>query len=384
MEVLIRQCAAHQPEMVKFLESIVNIDSKVDNPEGIKQVAEIIGEKLKTLGFDVKYLDGNGLPTHVHAFKKGNKPDAKNIMILGHMDTVFDKGTAKERPFTIIGDKAYGPGVADMKSGITIALFAIQSLGEIGWNDHNLTVFFCGDEEPGHPKTDCKEKLIEAARDMDVVFNMETGVDNGDVVIARRGVLYPEFIVEGISAHSGKDPEKGANAIKEIAHKIGELYKLDDPVKGINFNAGIIKGGIVANGIAGHAELYGDFRFDKAEDLDYIKQALKAVADDVYVPRTKTHLTINDNRTFLPMEQVDGAQEVFDLIKEQGDTLGFDIKPIVVGSGSDSCWTTSVGVPTICAMGGRGGLNHSEKEYLYIDSLTDRTQLLALTIQNLT
>lgn len=383
MEKLIKQCAAHQPEMVKFLESIVNIDSKVDNPQGIKEVAEIIGEKLKTLGFAVEYLDGNGLPTHVYAVKKGENPHAKNIMILGHMDTVFDKGTAAERPFTVEGEMAYGPGVADMKSGITIALYAIESLGEVGWNEHNITVLFVGDEEPGHPNTNIKIKLMEIAKGMDVVFNMETGVDNGDVVVSRRGVLYPEFVVEGISAHSGKDPEKGANAIKEISYKIGELYKLDDPIKGINFNAGVIKGGIVANGVAGHAELYGDFRFDKAEDLEYIKQALQNVSDSVYVPKTKTTLKIDDQRTFLPMEKVDGIEAIFDILKKQGEKLGFAIQPITVGSGSDSCWTTFVGTPTICAMGGRGGLNHSEKEYLYIDSLTDRAQLLALTIQNL-
>lgn len=380
MNELIQKCADHQLEMVRFLERIVNIDSKIDNPEGIREVAEIIGDKLEYLGFEVKYLDGDGLPTHVYAIRKGNKSNAKNIMILGHMDTVFDKGTAKERPFTIIEDKAYGPGVADMKSGITIALFAIQSLSEIGWNEHNLTVFLCGDEEAGHPNTNVKDKLIEVAKGMDAVFNMETGFDNGDVVVSRRGVLYPEFIVEGISAHSGKDPDKGANAIKEIAHKVGELYKLDDSVKGINFNAGIIKGGIVANGVAGHAELYGDFRFDKAADLDYIKQSLTKVAGEIHVPKTKTSLKIDDNRTFLPMEMVEGSQELIKLIQEQAKKIGREVNPIMVGSGSDSCWTTLAGVPTICAMGGRGGLNHSENEYLYIESLTDRAQLLALSI----
>lgn len=382
-QVIIKKCAEKQPAMEKFLESLVNIDSKIDNPEGIEQVAHIIGGKLKDIGLDISYIGGSGMPTHVYAEKKSDDPEAKNLLLIGHMDTVFDKGTAKERPFKIEGDKAYGPGVADMKSGITIALHALETLYEEGWNKHNITVFFAGDEEAGHPETDFKERVMEIAKGMDAAFNFETGVDNGDMVVSRRGVMYPIFTVEGIAAHSGKDPEKGASAIKELAYKILEGYSLDDKERGINFNAGLIRGGVVANGIAGHAELEADFRFDEAKDKEYIEEKLKEIANKVHVKGTTTKLTIEENRTFLPMEKLSGADELLAVIQEQARKVGREVNPITVGSGSDSCWTTYAGVPTICAMGGRGGLNHSEKEYLFIDSLTDRTQILALTLMNL-
>lgn len=182
------------------------------------------------------------------------------------MDTVFKEGTVAERPFTVIGDKAFGPGVADMKSGITIALFALENLYNLGWDKHNITVCFAGDEEYGHPNTNFKQLLVDVARECDMAFNMETGFDNGDVVIARRGVMYPVIQVEGISVHAGKDPEKGANAIRELAYKVEQFYGLDDAVRGTNFNAGVIRGGIIANGVAGHAELEADFRFNRAKD----------------------------------------------------------------------------------------------------------------------
>ena len=381
-KALIEKCASHYDEMVKMLESVVNIDSKVDNPPGSAEVAHIFGEKLKEIGFDVEYREGGEIPTHLYAEKKCSKEDAVTVLFTGHMDTVFDKGTAAERPFRIEGEKAYGPGVADMKSGITAAIFALQSLYETGWDDMNVICYFAGDEECGHPQTNFKEEMMEIARNVNFVFNFETGVDSGDMVVQRRGVMYPVVTVEGISAHSGKDPDKGASAIKEIAYKIQKLYELDDAERGINFNAGRISGGVVPNGIAGFAECECDFRFDDSKDAPYIMEKLQEVAKEVYVPNTKTKITVDETRTFLPMEVVDGTMEIFGLIQEQARKVGMEIKPIKVGSGSDSCWTTYVGTPTICAMGGRGGLNHSELEYLFIDSLKDRSQIIALTLKN--
>ena len=374
-------CAERQQEMVLFLEKLVNIDSMIDNPEGTAQIAKILGAKLQKMGFSVETFDGGDLPTNLLARKKSANPDAKTILVLGHMDTVFKKGTVAERPFTIIGDKAYGPGVVDMKSGITLALFALENLYSLGWDKHNIVICFAGDEEYGHPDTNFKQRLMEVARECDLAFNMETGFDNGDVVIARRGVMYPVIQVEGISAHAGKDPEKGANAIRELAYKIEQFYGLDDPVRGTNFNAGVIRGGIIANGVAGYAELESDFRFNRAKDQPHIVEQLEKVIAEVHVPKTKTTMKIDDVRTFLPMEKVEGTDKILDVVKEQAKKVGLDINGIMVGSGSDSCWVTYVGTPIICAMGGRGGMSHGEKEYLHLNSLTDKSQIFALTLQ---
>lgn len=381
MKMLLERIENYQKDMESFLEKLVNIDSGKDCPDGIKEVAETIGEQLQGLGFAVEYISSPGLPTHVIAKRKGTLTNPKNIMIIGHMDTVFSRGTVAKRPFSIKEGKAYGPGVLDMKSGITISLFALKALQEEGWDAHNITVFFCGDEENGHPTTNAKELYLDYAKNMDAVFNMETGADSGTVVIGRRGCMYPVIQVEGVASHSGKDPEKGASAIRELAHKIGELYKMDNFEKGIAFNAGVISGGIVANGIAAYAECQADCRFNKNEDYQYILEFLDKVVKEVHVPGTKTTLLYDEKRTFMPMEITDGNLSLYEVVRTQGEKLGIDIKGIYVGAGSDSCWTTKAGAPTVCAMGARGELNHSENEYLSLYSLVERAQLLALTIQ---
>ena len=149
MEQLLKSIEAKHDKMVSFLETLVNIDSGNDSPEGVAKVARIVGGKLQEMHFDVEYLEYPGACTHLLARKKGTGD--KEVMIIGHMDTLFPVGTAAARPFTIKDDKAYGPGVLDMKGGITIALFALEALYESGWNDKNVTVFFAGDEEFAHP-----------------------------------------------------------------------------------------------------------------------------------------------------------------------------------------------------------------------------------------
>jgi glutamate carboxypeptidase len=270
-----------------------------------------------------------------------------------------------------------------MKSGIAIALFALQGLHEEQWSEHNLTVFFCGDEETGHPRTNAKEIIRELARGKDAVFNMETGNLDGSVVVSRKGLAYVGFRVDGIAAHSGKDPEKGASAIRELCFKIGKLYAIEDPEKGISFNAGKIAGGIVANGIASYAEFWGDCRFARAGDYEDILDFFRRVAEEVHVPRTRTTFVYDEKRTFLPMDRTEGNMKLYEVVRRQGEKLGIEVKGIPLGSCSDSCWTVQVGAPTVCAMGGRGLFNHSPEEYMILSSLTERAQLLALSLQNL-
>ena len=159
MEKILDQIDSQGQNMLTFLEKLVNIDSCVDNPEGIKQVAHIVGDRLSQLGFTVQYLDYPGICTHLLAHKKGN--GNKNVMIMGHMDTVFPKGTVSVRPFSQKEDKAYGPGVLDMKGGLTTSLFALEAMYKNEWQDKNITILFVGDEEPGHPNTDAVQ-IFEA------------------------------------------------------------------------------------------------------------------------------------------------------------------------------------------------------------------------------
>lgn len=370
---------ARSKATISLLEKMVSIDSGKDNPEGIKQVANIVGDKLSTIGFDVKYLDEPGICTHVWAHKAGT--GKKKVMVIGHIDTVFEKGTAAVRPFTIKEGKAYGPGVLDMKSGVVIALSALEALNECKWDEKDITVLFCGDEEPGHPYTNVPELYKKEAAGKDAVFNMETGSDEGAVVVGRKGVFYPELEIKGKATHAGKDPQKGASAILELAHKIVDIHALTDYESGITYNVGVIKGGTVSNAVAGQASAKIDVRITTFEQSKKALDDLREVAEKTYVPGT-TSIVSNDKVRFMPMEKTEAGMKLFEIVREQGIKLGIEpeIKPIFVGGGSDSSWTVMAGAPTVCAMGARGELNHGEHEYIQLYSLDERAKLLACSI----
>ena len=377
MEQLLKSIEAKHDKMVNFLETLVNIDSGNDSPEGVAKVARIVGGKLQEMHFDVEYLEYPGACTHLLAKKKGTGD--KEVMIIGHMDTLFPIGTAAARPFTIKDDKAYGPGVLDMKGGITIALFALEALYESGWNDKNLTVFFAGDEEVAHPKTNAPELFEKFAKGKDAVFNMETASAGQAVLVGRKGNIHPELIVKGISAHAGADLDKGASAIVELAHKIIAVNNLTDFSRGLTFNCGVIKGGTVANAVADSASVVIDMRYLTVADGEYGIESLRKIAAQSVVPGTTTEVA-NLRERFTPMEVTEGNLKLYEIVREQGRKLGLDIAKKVGGGASDAGWTVRAGAPSICSMGALGALNHSDREYIFLAGLVERAKLLALSV----
>ena len=377
MEQLLKRIEAKHDKMVSFLETLVNIDSGNDCPEGVAKVARIVGGKLQEMKFDVEYLDYPDACTHLLAHKKGTGD--KEVMIIGHMDTLFPVGTAAARPFTIRDDKAYGPGVLDMKGGITIALFALEALYESGWNDKNVTILFAGDEEFAHPKTNAPELFEQHARGKDAVFNMETASAGRAVLVGRKGNIHPELIVRGISAHAGADLDKGASAIVELAHKIIAVNNLTDFSRGLTFNCGVIKGGTVANAVADNASVVIDMRYLTVADGEYGIDSLRKIAAQSVIPGTTTEVA-NLRERFTPMEVTEGNLKLYEIVKEQGRKLGLDIEKKVGGGASDAGWTVRAGAPSICSMGALGALNHSEREYIVLSGLVERAKLLALSV----
>lgn len=378
MDKVLKAIEAKQDKMLAFLEELVQIDSGIDNPEGIAAVARVVGRKLREIGFDVEYLDYPDACTHLLAKKQG-PAGAKEVMIIGHMDTLFPKGTAAARPFTIKDGKAYGPGVLDMKGGIAIAVFALEALYEAGWGDKNITIFFAGDEETAHPKTNAAELFEQHARGKDAVFNMETSSAGRTVLVGRKGNTHPEIVVKGIAAHAGADLQKGASAIVELAHKIIAVNALTDFDRGLTFNVGIVKGGTVANAVADLASARVDMRYLTAADGEYGLAKLREIAAHTFIPGTTTEIT-NLKEKFTPMEVTEGNLRLYETVRTQGEKLGLEIGKIVGGGSSDAGWTVRAGAPTLCAMGALGALNHSDREYIIVDGLAERAKLLALSI----
>ena len=215
---------------------------------------------------------------------------------------------------------------------------------------------------------------------MNAVFNIESGRVDGGVVIGRKGVAMPELHIKGQSAHAGNDPEKGASAIRELAYKTIELEKLTNFETGTIVNVGIVKGGISQSVIPDEAYAKISVRCFNMNEAEKVMAEIKKIAAESYVAGTTTKLT-NEQFLYMPMETTEQVLKLLKLVQDQGQKIGIqEIKGHIMGAGSDAAWPARIGVPVVCSMGPRGGLNHSDREFILINSLVERAKLLALCI----
>jgi len=367
-----------EKEMLLLLEQLVNIDSGTSNKQGVDEVGAILQKKYEELDFTVdvrKELHHGNILIVKH--KEAVNPE---IIIIAHMDTVFKKGTASKRPFTIKGDRAYGPGVIDMKASHVTLLYAIKSLiTENKSSFKNVQIILNSDEEIG---TVISRKLIEEqAKGKKFALIMEPARKDGSLVSARRGGGRYTLHVKGKAAHSGLEPQNGLSAIEELAHKIVKLHQLNDYANGINVNVGIIEGGEAVNTVAPSALAHVDARISRMDQIEYIDQKVREICSTADVKGTT--ITIEGGITRPPMVKNEQTIELLEIVKEVGIELGINITDVATGGGSDASFTSALGVPTLDGFGPIGGYPHSVDEYLEITSLTERSLLLAKVIDRL-
>lgn len=375
MESFLQQ---HCKEMLNFIERLVNIDSGSYDKQGVDQIGELLKTCYEELGFHVKVIPQKEFGNHLVIEHK----DSMNpgIFILAHMDTVFPKGTVEERPFKIEGNRAYGPGVIDMKSSHATVLYAIKALINEGQEAYkHIKIVLNSEEEIGSPTS--KSLIVKEAKNAKYALVMEPARKDGSLVSARRGKGNYTLIVEGKAAHSGIEPEKGRSAIEELAHKIIQLYELSDHEKGISVNVGLIEGGSSANTVSDHAEAQIDVRMKEIEQVEFIEDRLEKICSTTEVAGTKILLEGEMNRP--PMEKNKKTRALLRLIQAVGDEIGIEIEDTSTGGGSDASFTSSLGIATIDGLGPIGGNAHSDKEYLEIPSLVERTHLLATIMKRL-
>ncbi|MCK4260264.1 MAG: M20 family metallopeptidase [Halanaerobiales bacterium] len=380
MSEKINQYILEQEElMIRDLEEIVIIDSGSYDKTGIDQIIDIFKNRYTELGFEVMIDEQSERGNHLVAKRKGNI--RKNFLFIGHVDTVFNKGTVSERPFTINGNRAYGPGVCDMKGGVITMYYAIKALLDLEFPHlPDITIILNGDEELGSPSS---RSLIETlGKKATFCFVLETGRVGG-LVTARKGVGIFEMTVKGVASHAGSNHPLGRNAIEELAHKIIEIHKLTNYERGITLNVGVIEGGNRPNIVPDFAKARIDLRVEKIEDSEEIIAKIQEIAEKVYVEGTETYLNGELNRP--PLVRTEKSQKLFKTFKMAGKLVGLEeLGEIATGGGSDGNFVSALGVPTIDALGPAGGEAHNDKEYIELASLVQRSQLLAQTIILLT
>ena len=374
MEALIRYIDSKEPEMLSFLGKLVNIDCGTYSKNGVDQVGNILADRLSALNFSVRREPQEAYGDHVVGHKPGT--DGNRMLFIGHMDTVFPDGTAEKRPFRIESGRAYGPGVCDMKGGITCLIYALEALKEANpdvYGQITMDVVFNSDEEILSPTS--KSIIENLAKQAQTVCVFEPARPGGEYVIRRKGVGKYILKVSGRAAHSGAQPEDGRSAIGEMAHKIIALHALTDYETGTTVNVGVVRGGERSNVVAESAYAEIDIRVFDAEAADHLDAQMRSIAANSNVPDTTGELT--GGVQFPPMVPTSASERLFKGIQDAGRILDLKLEGIATGGGSDGNHAAQY-APTLDGMGAQGSGAHSDREFMVVDTLTERTKVTAL------
>lgn len=370
-------CQQHQAEMLALLQRMVEIESPSDNKAALDRMGEFLAHVFQHWGGKTTLYEEKQAGNHLKVEFAGSA--GKPILLLGHFDTVWSMGTLANMPFRLDSGRVYGPGVYDMKAGISMMLFALRALSAAGENGHRpVTVLLDTDEEVGS-KTG--RPLVEAiAKDCEAVLVLEPSTGpQGKLKTSRKGVGDITVRVRGVASHSGVDFEKGHSAIVELSRQLLEVVKFTDAGRGITVNPGVIQGGTRTNVVAAEASAGVDLRIARSADAAVLEQKFAALKP--FDPACSIEISGGINRP--PMERTEGTVRLFQIAQELGRAIGMNVEESATGGGSDGNFTSALGIPTLDGLGALGEGAHAVNESIVIEELPRRTALLAGLLQTL-
>jgi glutamate carboxypeptidase len=361
------------PEMLSTLERLVLAESPSLEKAPADRCCDLLAEEWQKRGASVKRIPQKlrGDQLRVTWWPGKSRPTGQ-FLVLGHYDTVYSSGALAQMPFRVSGGKAYGPGIFDMKAGLTQALFALETLQQTKARLRHRLVFLCtSDEEIG---SDASRKLIETeARRSEAVFVLEPSLGpRGLIKTSRKGVGEAELIVHGRASHAGLEPQEGVNAIHELARQLTSIQEWNDLRRGVTVNADIIEGGTRVNVIAERARAVLDLRALRVSDMHNLERKLHALRP--ILPGTKLEVRGGFNRA--PLERKSSAA-LFAKAKALAAEMGLSLGECTAGGGSDGNLTAALGVPTLDGLGAVGHGAHSTDEHILISTMPARAALLA-------
>jgi glutamate carboxypeptidase len=293
------------------------------------------------------------------------------VLLLGHFDTVWPVGTLDRMPLRRDGTRLHGPGTFDMKAGIAIALGAVAALRETGTAHPPIHMLWTTDEEIGSGTS--REAIESSAREAAAVLVLEPSLPGGTLKTARKGCGEFEIAVQGIAAHAGIDPGKGASAIHELAAQIAAIERLQDLDRGVSVNVGVIEGGSRPNVVAEHARAIVDVRALTVTDA----RGLEAAFQRLQPVGRGTRLTIKGGFERPPLERTPAVARLFAIARGVASAFGRDLREGSTGGGSDGNFTAALGVPTLDGLGAVGDGAHAAHEYVEVADLPWRAALVA-------
>jgi glutamate carboxypeptidase len=370
---------AFQPAMLEVLEQLVNHESPSTDKPALDGYARKVAARFEDLGAEATLFPRpiNGAQLKISLRNEGHRAE-KPVLLLCHYDTVWPLGTIEKQPYQVEEDKAFGPGIYDMKASHVMAEFALRGIIELGLQlPRPVDVLFTSDEEIGSPTS--RDLIEEQAANSEYVLVLEPPTAEGALKTARKGVGGYTLQVEGRAAHAGSQPELGISAINELAHQIIYLQNLADLERGTTINVGVVKGGTRSNVIAAHAEAVIDLRVWTPQEAERIENALRGLQPAASGVEIEIHGEINRP----PMVRTEAIIDLFRRVQQVGEKLGLELEEGSTGGGSDGNFTAAMGVTTLDGLGAMGDGAHAVHEHILISHLAVRTGLLAAILAEL-
>jgi glutamate carboxypeptidase len=381
-----------QAPFTETLRDLVSIESGSADREGLDKIADLIAGRLQALGGAVETIEPDPTDTYrmVDTPKQIGKmvrarfvgTGTKKIMLIAHMDTVYLRGMLAKQPFRIDGNRAYGLGIADDKHGIALILHTLAILREMNFRDYGLiTVLINADEEVSSPGS--RATLTRLGGEHDVVFSCEgSRVDSDQLSLTTAGIGAVVLDVKGRASHAGEAPERGRNALYELAHQILQTRDLSNPEIGLKMNWTIANAGTVRNAIPANASATADVRVLRVADYDGIEHKVRERIKQRLIADTTVDMTFERRRP--PLEATPAARALAkhaqDIYAEIGSRLV--VGDVAEGGGTDAAFAAlRTKAAVIERFGLRGfGAHSNDAEYVEIDSIEPRLYLLARMI----
>jgi len=354
-----------------LLKTLVETESPSHDKAAVNRVGAIVAEEARKLGAQIEIIPNTETGDHVLSTWGSGKD---GILILCHMDTVFPLGTIQKTPYREEDEQIFGPGTLDMKAGIVIALAAIEQAQQQGLN-RPVTLLCTSDEEIGSHTS--REHIERLSKESALALVMEGALLDGSLKTWRKGTGGFWVKVKGRAAHSGGDHQAGRNAIEEMAHQVLAIQKLTDYSKQTTLNVGVIQGGTVSNVVPEEASIEVDVRVMQPGEWERIEaevKGLKSVLDG-----TTIEITGGLNRPPMPFDEK--MKVTFEKAKSIAAGIGMTLTAGGTGGASDGNFIAPLGIPVLDGMGAVGEGYHSEREYIFADSLEQKAKLTAALIR---
>ena len=364
-------CDAHRDWLVGVLTELVRLESPTTDPAAVDRCGERLARHLREMGGVVERIPAPASGAHLRA-AFGSRSPARRVLLLGHFDTVWPVGQLERMPLREEGGRLYGPGVFDMKAGIAIGMLAVRALAAAGrLSGLGVVMLWTADEERGSRSS--RGLIEEQARRSDAVFVLEPALPDGAVKTGRKGCGEFELRVQGVPAHAGIDPARGASAIDELAAQIGAVGALRDPARGVTLNVGFIEGGDRPNVVAEHARAVIDARAATREDARRVERGMRALRPVL----EGTSLEVGGGFARPPFERTPAVARLYEIARTVAAEMGRSLGEGATGGGSDGNFTGALGVPTLDGLGAVGDGAHALDEHVLTAELTPRAALVA-------